>query len=168
MSTIRRAHVATFSFSILGLLVVLFHAPYTPFLLPDILFYLLLLVHTYLSIDLFSRIQTTDLPQFTVDAALTISYISLVLCIGTPVAFLFANLCLFIAAPIKYTLLIEQIPHPVLLRRKILVDLSGAALAALTLGIALYGYTLLAAWMLPILFGFASVRYLVTHPLYKI
>ncbi len=168
MNARRKAHAATVFFGFLAAGVIAYRAPYTPLFLPDSMFVAMLLAHTYLSVDLFARIQTDEWAQWGIDALLLASYAWLVLSIGTTVAFFFANLALFIVAPIKYAHLIERIPHHKLLRRKILVDLSGTALAASMLGIALLGYPTIAAWTLTILFALASVRYLVTHPLYRL
>ncbi len=145
------------------------HASFSsPLLLPEGLFYVLLLVHTYLSIDLFSRIETRTFDQVAIDVLLCASYIGLGLSMGTSLTFFFANVCLFVAAPLKYAFLLEKIPYAALLRRKILVDLSGTVLAVGTLGIALMGYPVFAAWTQAVLFGLASVRYLITHPLYRV
>ncbi|HWP61406.1 MAG TPA: hypothetical protein VN495_02285 [Candidatus Paceibacterota bacterium] len=150
-----------------GLLGALGHAS-SMLLLPEVLFYLLLLVHTYLSIELFTRIEDRHYDQLIADLLLFVSYVGLGLSLGTPVSFFFFNLCLFVAAPLKYAFLLGRIPHPILLRRKIVIDLSGTLLATVVLGVAIFSSALVAAWLLTILFALASVRYLITHPLYRL
>ena len=140
----------------------------SPYFLPELLFYILLLAHTFLSISLFARIETRSPDQYLIDALLVVSYLGLALSLGSPLAFFYCTLALFIFAPIKYAVLLGKNSHSRLLRRKILVDLSGTVLAAATLGIALLGGPMIAAWTLLIFFALASVRYLYTHPLYRL
>lgn len=93
-----------------------------------IIFHAVLLVNTYFSIQCFGRMTPDNAPgQKAIDGFLALIYLLL------PFSFVFASLyillmlLLFLTATAKYAFLLGVISDVRLLRRKILVDLSGAA-----------------------------------------
>jgi hypothetical protein len=75
----------------------------------------------------------------------------------------------FVAAPIKYVLMLDHVPHHGFLKRKLLIDLSGTALCALALlGAVLLGYPLVSAWALAIVYTIANIYHLVINPMYRL
>jgi hypothetical protein len=100
---------------------------------------------------------------------LVVVYFALGLSIGREWAFPFFALCVFVAAPIKYTLMLGHVPHPEFLKKKLLIDLSGTALCALALlGAVLLDYPLTSAWALAIIYSLANVYLLFIRPMYRL
>ena len=88
--------------------------------------------------------------------------------------FLIAWIMLFALSTIKYTLLLDVLPHPRLLRRKIFANASSIFLGALALTYALHYPTKTYADAHPtvmtvmlVLFLLASLYYFFVNPLYR-
>lgn len=163
-----KAAATTAVFSLVGMWTLLYRAPQTQELLPHVIFYIVLVVNTFLSVRFYSPIQPKNVSQAAIDAILFITYLALALSIGRPVAFAFAALCLFIEAPVKYALMLGIIPHDALLKRKIFIDGQGTVLCAAVLAATLGGYELAGAWALAVLFTLANIYLLLIRPMYRL
>jgi len=163
-----KAWTATAAFSLAGVASLFMFAQVSQYLLPHLVFYIVLVLNTFFSVRFFSRIAPENRSQLEIDAVLVILYFALALSMGRPVAFAFFALCLFIAASSKYPLLLLVIPQTNVLKRKILIDLLGTAVCAAILGATLLGYAFAAAWVLAILFMFANVYLLFIRPMYRL
>jgi hypothetical protein len=75
---------------------------------------------------------------------------------------------MFIVATIKYACLLNKIPQPKLLKRKIIIDLVGVSGCALILGGILAGYTELSLWTLAVSFLIANFFLLIVWPMYRL
>lgn len=137
--------------------------------LPLGVFYAVLVVNTYFSVRLFSRITPQgDRTQILFDTMLAFLFMGGAASMGNTLSFMFINLLLFIAAVAKYAFLLGIVPQPGLLRRKILVDLSGVAACAFAFGGALSGYPFASAWALAVAFAIANVFLFFVRPLYRL
>lgn len=163
-----KALVVTVAFSLTGLLTLLYRAPQVPELLPQTIFYAVLVLNTFFSVRFYSALQPKNVSQFVIDAVLVAAYLALALSLGRPIPFAFAALCLFILAPQKYALMLGLIPNTALLRNKILIDLSGAMLSAAVLGATLAGYAFASALVFVILFTLANIYLLFIRPMYRL
>ncbi len=163
-----KAWAATAVFSLVGLWTLVYRAPQAPELLPQTIFYAVLVLNTFFSIRFYSALQPKNTSQLFIDAVLVVLYATLALSLGRPVAFAYAALWLFLMAPQKYALMLELIPHTTLLRNKILIDLSGTVLCAAILGATIAGYSLAGAWALAALFALANVYFLLIRPMYRL
>lgn len=157
---------ATLVFSAAGISGLLFVSDWRN-ALPLIVFYAMLVWNTHFSIRLFSRIQPRGGDQYAIDALLFVLYLLLAASFSSETRFIFWGLLLFVFATAKYALMLGRINHPKLLKRKLLADLSGTALAALTLGGALAGYRNASAWALCIAFVLANILLSTAYPLYR-
>lgn len=126
--------------------------------------YLLLLVHTYFSMDCFFRlIDPRDRKQQAVDALLVLCYLALALSFFDIRQFLFAWAVLFCVSAMKYALLIGTLHQPRLLRRKIIANVSALLLAV----VAALGSVLINPLVpMLVLFASASGYYFFVNPLY--
>ncbi len=154
--------------SVVGFVSWMFFAPDTEFLLPDTIFFVVIVINTFFSVRFFARIAPTNRMQLAVDVFLIVSYVALALAMGRPIAFAFAALCLFILATSKYALMVGIIPHHHVLHRKILIDLSGAAICAAVLGGVLADWPLTSAWALAIIFLLANIYFLLVQTMYRL
>jgi|SRR3989338_7544545 len=155
-------------FALLGVWTVFFRAPLTPELLPHVLFYTVLVINTFFSVQFYAAIQPKNVSQTLIDITLAVCYIALALSLGQPLPFALWALALFVAAPPKYALMLGLIPHTALLWRKIRIDLTGTAACAGLLAATLLGYPLLGAWVFAILFALANVYLLAIKPMYRL
>jgi hypothetical protein len=162
------AWIATITFSFVGVWSFLYWAPQTPELLPQAIFYAVLVLNTYFSIQFYAKIEPRNASQATIDTILVLIYIVLGLSLGHPVVFTVAALCLFIAAPVKYMLMLGKIPYEALLRKKIRIDGQGTALCAAVLLGTLAGYGPASAWVLAVLFSLANIYLLLVRPMYRL
>jgi hypothetical protein len=160
--------LATIAFSLAGVASLLFLTPVSAVLLPQVIFYGVLVLNTFFSVRFFSRIAPENLSQIEIDTVLVVLYFALAASLGRPVSFAFFALCLFIAASSKYPLLLLVIPQTDILKRKILIDLLGTATCAAILGATILGYALEAAWAAAILFTLANVYLLAIKPMYRL
>lgn len=163
-----KAWLVTLGFSLIGIVSLIFFAPRSEFVIPHTLFYAVLTLNSFFSVRLFSAIQPKTISQTAADAILVLVYCGLALSIGDPIPFAFFALCVFVAAPPKYALMLGVIPHNSLLKRKILIDLVGTALCTAILGGALFGYELESAWTLAVVFTLANIYLLFIRPMYRL
>jgi hypothetical protein len=168
MNPLMKALFACGVFSAIAVWTVFFLAPVVPELVPQELFFAVLIINTFFSIQFYSEIQPKNVSQTLIDTLLVITYLALAFSFGRPELFTFAALCLFIAAPPKYALMLGEIPHLKLLERKMLLDSLGTAGCAALLGATLLGYSLIAIWAMAVLFALANVYLLFVRPMYKL
>ncbi len=137
--------------------------------LPLVIFYALLVVNTFPSVQLFSSIVPQEDGQHALaDIILALLYLFLAASLGNPQQFALCATVLFLVAAGKYTLMLYEIPHPYLLQRKIRMDLLGALLCAAVLAAMNFGWILSAGWVLAVTFALASIYVLVVRPLYRL
>ncbi len=137
--------------------------------LPLGIFYAVLVINTYYSIRLFSSLAPkNNVLNNVLDILLGGVYLAMALHLNNPLYFVYLDLLLFIVASAKYSFLLKTIDHISLLKKKILVDLSGVMLCALTLGGMILGYTSVSAWFLATLFVIANILLFFVWPLYKL
>ncbi len=164
-----RAWVVSIFFTAAGLLSFFVIAPDTRYVWPNALFYAVIVINTFYSVRLFARIAPSSFSQTAVDGLLVLSYLGLAFSLGREWAFPFFALCIFVAAPIKYVLMLGVVPHSDLLRKKLLIDLSGTAMCAIALlGAVFLEYPLTAAWSLAIFFSLANIYLLAIRPMYRL
>jgi len=168
VSPVQKAWFVTCLFALIGLFAFFFVAPDTHIAWPDSLFYGIIVLNTFFSVRLFSHITPPSFWQALTDGALVLAYVALALAIGSEWAFPFFALCIFIAAVIKYALMLRIVPHEDVLKRKIIIDMLGVALCATALGVALAGWTLTSAWLLAIVFTIANIYLLLIKPMYRL
>lgn len=138
-------------------------------ILPLLIFYLVLTINSYFSIRLFSAITPPDdKGQLAVDLLLGCTYLFLAYSIDTPAVFFLTTLLLFVVAPMKYALLLNNIPHPKLLKKKIIIDLGGTFLSGAVIAGYLWGYSYESAWALAVVFAVANFYLLVVNPMYRL
>ncbi|OGF61135.1 hypothetical protein A2662_03205 [Candidatus Giovannonibacteria bacterium RIFCSPHIGHO2_01_FULL_45_33] len=136
---------------------------------PLFLFYFVLIINTYFSIRLFSSITPhVIMSQHAIDVFLVIIMSVLAYYLNNPTKFIVWVLFLFIFATIKYAILLGKIPHLLLLRKKILVDLSGAAASAITLYFTLTSNVMASVWIYTVCFIIANIYLTLVNPLYMI
>jgi hypothetical protein len=137
--------------------------------LPLVIFYTLLVINTFPSVELFSSIVPQEDGQHALaDVLLALMYFFLAASLGNPPQFALCATVMFLIAAGKYTLMLYDIPHPHLLQRKIRIDLLGALLCAVVLAAMNLGWILAAGWTLAILFALASIYVLGVKPLYHL
>jgi hypothetical protein len=138
-------------------------------ILPLLIFYLMLTINSFFSIRLFSAITPPDdKAQQAIDFLLACTYVFLAYSIDSPPVFFLTLLLLFILAPAKYALLFDKIPHPKLLKKKIIIDLWGTFLSGAAIAGYVAGYSYESAWALAIIFILANVYLLILNPLYRL
>ncbi len=136
--------------------------------LPLTLFYLTITINTFFSVKLFSSIIPPGDPiQIIIDTILILLYFVMAFFLGNPITFVFFTLLLFITASTKYSFLLNQLPHPRLLKKKILIDLSGVLMSTLTLGGIILGYSWISTWAFSIVFIIANILLFFVWPLYR-
>jgi hypothetical protein len=135
-----------------------------------LIFYFTLIFNTYFSIKLFSGLVSfDDTLQNIVDAVLFFIYLSLAISFGNISHFILTVTLLFIVASAKYSLMLFVVEQPKLLKRKILVDISGIAMCFLSLfGIILSGNETYSAWVLAVVFVLSNVVLFTVYPLYRL
>lgn len=168
MNSTEKSSLATAVFALAGIVAVLFYSIVSPFLLPHLIIYAVLVVNTFFSIRFWAALQPNDIRQLLVDAVLVVAYLTLALSIGEPLHFAIASLGLFIAAAIKYVLMRGRTPHEALVEHKTFLDALGAVACAALLGGTLAGYALETAWIFAIGFSLANVYLLFVRPMYQL
>lgn len=161
-----KAWFVSIAFLALALWTILFRAPLSSVLFPELIFFLVLVLNTFYSVRLYAAIQPDDLAQAFVDVVLVAIYAWLALSLSTHIEFFLAATILFIAATPKYMLMHGKIPYDALLRRKVKIDTTGIALCTLCFGLAYSGHSFLAAWALAITFTIANIYLLWIRPMY--
>ena len=162
-----KAWAVTAGFTVVGL-IALYLAPRSLVLVPQVLFYAVLILNTFYSVRFFHRIQPVYVSQALVDIVLVVVYTILAFAFGHALLFSYMALWVFLIAPVKYTLMLNHTPHTGALKQKILIDLLGTGFMALVLGIFLAGYVLTSAWLLAIVFALANVYFLFMRPMYRL
>jgi len=163
-----KATVATLVFSLVGIVSFFVYAQLSSYLLPNAIFYAVLIVNTFFSIRFFSRIAPENTSQVIVDTILVLLYFGLALSMGRPIQFAFFALCIFIVASVKYALLFRVIRHIDVLKRKIRIDLIGTTACAAVLGLTILGPAFEAAWLAAIGFIIANVYLFFIRPMYRL
>ncbi len=167
MNSTVKSWFATSVFALAGITSVLFYSIVSPFLLPHVIIYAVLVSNTFFSIRFWGALQPKDTRQFLVDAALVVTYLMLAFSIGKPFNFALAALLLFTVAPLKYILMRGRTQHGALVEHKILLDSLGMfACIALVLGLFL-GNALEVTWLFAIGFTLANLYLLFIRPMYR-
>ncbi|MFA6459416.1 MAG: hypothetical protein WCV79_03420 [Candidatus Paceibacterota bacterium] len=136
--------------------------------LPFILFYVMLLLHTYYSIRNFSEIPYEDVKTLFVDGVLVCFYVIMVLCMGDPVFFCILLSTFFVLAALKYVILLGHTEYVSSLKRKIIIDAMGAILGLVTLFVMYAGYVTVGWWFLVSVYLIATVYCFLISPLYTL
>lgn len=137
--------------------------------LPLVLFYTVITVNTFYSISLFSGMTSMFSRAHNVfDFSLVVNYAFLAWNFNNPLNFVFFDLILFIIASAKYTSMLNIAPHPKLLKRKILIDISGIALAAITLIGIVFGLPEISLWFMATSLTIANIYWLFIKPMYRL
>jgi hypothetical protein len=137
--------------------------------LPLFIFYLTIVVNTFFSIRLFTQIiPKEDFTQKCFDVALVLVYLWLAYAMKNVLLFAFVDTLLFIIAAGKYAGLLRIVHHPILLKRKILIDLVGALAGLLAIGGIILGYPLETAWTLALAKVVANIALLYFWPMYRL
>ncbi len=169
LSPQKKALLVTIVFGVAGILGTIFLVSDWIQSLPLVIFYAILTINTYFSIELFSGIvPPTDSFQKNLDALLFLCYLVLAWNLNSPLFFTLTTLILFIVAPTKYTALLYTLPYPKLLKRKILIDLCGTMLSALTLIGIFLGHARASVWIFCAIFALANFIFLVIKPMYRL
>jgi glycosyltransferase involved in cell wall biosynthesis len=162
-----KSAIVTAFFGALGICGIFFHGygHASPLL---VVFYAVIVINTYYSIALFSRlVPDNDRKQNIVDAVLVATYAVLAFSFASPLAFTLAVTALFAVATLKYVLLMNILDHPMLLRRKIVIDSLGILLGLLaSLGV-FFGYKEASLLLLASIFFIANVILLFIKPMYR-
>lgn len=136
--------------------------------LPQALFYATLVVNTFFSIRFFGRIAPTTRKSSVIDSILLVAYLALAGVIGRPLVFPSVVTLLFSAATLKYVAFLKGSAYRSTLRRKIIIDLLGVALAGSYLAISLLGYSSVSAWGFTAVFLIANMYLLMVRPMYRV
>lgn len=168
MGATEKAFLACGVFVIAGVASLFLFAPLSSLTVPHIIFYAVLTINTFFSVQLFSAIQPKHVTQTIADSLLVAIYFALALSIGNAVWFAFFALAVFVAAPPKYALMLRAVPYTRLLKKKILIDLTGTAFCSFILACVLLGYPRESAWVLAIGFTLANVYFLMIQPMYRL
>jgi len=136
--------------------------------LPLIIFYLVITLNTFFSVNLFSSLVPIDnLAQNLIDGILIICYVALAFTISNPLLFAVCVTALFAIATLKYLLLLPILNQPRLLKRKILIDISGIILGLAAVAGILAGYSFYTCWIMTTLFTLANICLLFIWPMYR-
>ena len=138
-------------------------------ILPYLIFYATLTVNTYFSIGLFASIYPEDgLVQRGIDGLLVFLYTMLAFSFAEPIRFNILVIALFIVATLKYAHLRCKIDYPVLLRKKIRIDLLGVCMGVGAFILTLAESSIVGIWSLAVIFGIANIYLLFIEPMYRI
>ena len=166
MSEKLKTYIFTIAFSIIGGTMIWKNNNYET--LPLTLFYIILLINTFFSIEFFARItpkRRSD--QYIIDFLMGIIYLILILNLGNEGMYLLLATILFIVATLKYALLLEVVALKTL-KKKIIIDLLGGIACALALAGFLLGYGEVTNWLWVLVFLFANIYLLAIKPMYKL
>ncbi len=137
--------------------------------LPIIIFYIILIINTYFSINFFSKIIPKNiLSQNIVDIILFTLYILLSFSFNVPIMFVFMACIFFTIATIKYVLLLGNMNHEKVLKKKIMIDSLGIILMQIVLGLIITNYQTFGLWFLVIVFAISNFYLLLLKPMYSI
>ena len=85
-----------------------------------------------------------------------------------PIRFNILVIALFIVATLKYAHLRCKIDYPVLLRKKIRIDLLGVCMGVGAFILTLAESSIVGIWSLAVIFGIANIYLLFIEPMYRI
>ena len=161
-----RAIAAAAGFSLIGFFALLIYGVNAPEVLPDVLFYAILVIHTYFSVRFFSTVIPQNLWQIVTDLALVVVYCALALSFGNGFRFISVALCLFAVAIFKYVPSLSQ-PHlNALMSRKIKYLLGGVSLAIYSLIIAFVANDVVATWFFVVIYTYFTYIILLIERMY--
>jgi hypothetical protein len=136
---------------------------------PLLIFYITISINTFFSVQLFSKIiPHENILQKMFDVALVLIYIWLAYAMQNVLLFAFVDTLLFIVAAAKYAFLLRIVHHPILLKRKIIIDLCGALAGLLAIGGVIAGYPFETAWALASAKVIANIALLYFWPMYRL
>ena len=169
LSPTKKAAILSFVFFVIGLYVWVEKVPHWKYFLPVGIFYLTIIINTFFSVRLFLKIIPRGMVfQNAIDALLIIIYIISAFNMDNVYAFTLSMVFLFIIAAIKYVFLLGEINYPLLLKRKILVDLLGTLACTLSVWGILSGYEIYSIWGLSIVFVISNILLFFVWPLYSL
>ena len=163
-----RAQVACISFGIIAIAGWLFTHSGDTWSYALAGYYALLLLNTFFSIKVFTRITPPNIFQDRIDLVLAALYCILGCSFFSVALFCTVSSALFIIALMKYTHARTIVSAPILLYRKIRLNAGAAILCAAAATIAAYGYPAAAAWTLFISFAIANVYLLGVTNMYRL
>jgi len=135
--------------------------------LPLVLFYVVLMINTYFSIEFFSKIiPSKRLDQKIIDLLLVLSYLALILSFGNEVWYLLFAIMLFVVATLKYVCLLGVVDLKIL-KKKLIVNIFAIVACILALEGYLIGWGRVIMWTWALVFLFANVYLLIIKPMYK-
>lgn len=137
--------------------------------LPLVIFQAAVIYHAYYSIRCFSSIiPPNNQHQLYIDAVLTALYILLPFYFNSATCFVLVSAIMLAVAALKYAAILDHIPYPKTLRRKIIADVLGALLCLLALAAILEGYETLATTAWVVIMALATIYYMAIRPLYVV
>jgi hypothetical protein len=134
---------------------------------PLLIFYITLIINTLFSIKFFSLFPRRKLSSYAIDVILVGIYVAMALSIARAALFCYLASWLFLIAAIRYCLLLESTENNSARRRKIIIDLLGAALSLFAFGGVVLGHSLIATWVFATTFVCANVHLLLSKPMYR-
>jgi len=162
-----KALVTSFIFLFVGIISSIYFVTNWQISLPNFIFYIILIINTYFSVSLFSKlIPKHNLQQNIFDLIIFFIYFALAININDTLFFTFFGALLFITSVIKYNCLLNTIQFTQLLKRKMFLNTLGASGFLLALGSSLIGYGVSAMWAFTIAFFIVNLYLFFIKPLY--
>ncbi|MFA5714476.1 MAG: hypothetical protein WC998_01885 [Candidatus Paceibacterota bacterium] len=165
MSAKLKAYFFTVLFSVIGSIMI--WKNFNLAAVPLILFYVILIINSFFSIEFFSKITPDNNEQKVIDLSMVAIYLILILNLGNEFRYLLSSAVLFVVATLKYVLLLGTVDIKIL-KRKIIIDLFGGIACILALVGSLAGYGEVTNWIWALVFLFANVYLLVIKPMYRL
>lgn len=133
------------------------------------IFYAVFVFNTFFSVRCFSRMAPPySLTHGIIDFVLASLYIAVAINVRNMPYFIFFTLLIFAISSIKYTLLLGNIEHDHILKRKILIDIIGICGLSLVLGGIFIGYARTSIWAWVVIFIIVNIIIFTLWPIYKI
>jgi hypothetical protein len=133
-----------------------------------IIFYILLLINSYVSIVFFAQIIPNIWQQKFLNVTLLVFYLILAYYLNQPIYFMLVLALFFALATLKYVQVLRIVKHENrLLKRKITADILGVILSIVVLGGIILGYENKSLWAIVIIFALANIWTLFISPLYR-
>ena len=165
MNTKLKTYIFAILFSIIGGIMIYKNLNLAT--LPLILFYIILIINSYFSIEFFSKIiPPKRLDQKVINLILVFFYLILILNLGNEMWYLLSATMLFIVATLKYVFLLETVDLKIL-KKKLIIDILGSIICASALAGYLIGCGEVTKWIWALMFLFANIYLLVVNPMYK-
>lgn len=165
MDTKIKAYTFTIFFSVIGGIMICKNLSLVT--LPLILFYIVLIVNSYFSVEFFSKIiPAKRFDQKIIDLFLVFLYLVLILNISNEIWYLLSAIMLFVVATLKYVFLLGMVDVKIL-KKKMIIDIFGIIACVLALVGYLAGGRMAATWIWALVFLFANIYLLVINPMYK-